>query len=58
MRKKPTIREYIQIDMMLETTTNKREEYSFDMGSLIGDFKLNMDVSKVEKEILLSLKNL
>ncbi len=55
--KKPTTREYRQIDMMMTTTTKKIEVYHVKVMNLKGDFKLNVDVSKVDRYVLLSLKN-
>ena len=50
-------REYRQIDMMMATTNKRIDIYSVEVKSLRQDFKLGVPVSKVDREMLLSLTN-
>ena len=55
---KPVAREYRQIDMMMATANKRIDIYSVEVKNLRGNFKLGVSVSKVERELLLSLTNL
>ena len=55
--KRPVLKQNRQIDMMLSTVNKKFEIYNVEIQSLKGDFKLEVDVSKVDREELLSVKN-
>ena len=46
-----------QIDMMLSTVNKKIEIYQVEIQNLQGDFKLEVEASKVDREELLSVKN-
>ena len=54
---KPVTREYRQIDMMMATANKRIDIYSVEVKNLRGNFKLGVSVSKVERELLLSLTN-
>ncbi|XP_065070928.1 uncharacterized protein LOC135695688 [Rhopilema esculentum] len=54
---KPVTREYRQIDMMMATANQRIDIYSVEVKNLRGNFKLGVSVSKVERELLLSLTN-
>ena len=56
LKKKPAKTECRQIDMM-STLKRKVEVYGVQVKYLKGDFQLDVDARKVEKEVLISLKN-
>ena len=55
--KRPVLKQNRQIDMMLSTVNRQIEIYNVEVQNLKGDFKLEIDVSKVDREVLLSVKN-
>eukprot|EP00794_Sanderia_malayensis_P017914 gene17914-19691_t len=46
-----------QIDMMLSTVNKQIEIYNVQVNNLKGDFKLEIDASKADRGVLLSVKN-
>ena len=54
---KAKAREYRHIDMMLASKNQRVEIYSVEVKDIKGDFKLDMSVSKVDKDMLLSVAN-
>ena len=54
---KPVTMEYRQIDMMMASANKRIDIYSVEVKNLRGEFKLGISVSKVERELLLSLTN-
>eukprot|EP00112_Aurelia_sp_Birch-Aquarium-sp1_P007313 Seg1796.10 transcript_id=Seg1796.10/GoldUCD/mRNA.D3Y31 product="hypothetical protein" protein_id=Seg1796.10/GoldUCD/D3Y31 len=54
---KPVRKENRRIDMMLQSVTQKIEVYNVNITSLDEDFSLQASVSKVSKDVLLSLPN-
>ena len=54
---KPVTREYHPIDMMMVSANKRMDIYSVEVKNLRGEFKLGIFVSKVERELLLSLTN-
>eukprot|EP00795_Rhopilema_esculentum_P004345 gene4345-20561_t len=55
--KRPVSKQNRQIDMMLSTVNRQIEIYNVEVQNLKGDFKLEIDVSKVDREVLVSVKN-
>eukprot|EP00795_Rhopilema_esculentum_P015888 gene15888-7220_t len=55
--KRPVFKQNRQIDMMLSTVNRQIEIYNVEVQNLKGDIKLEIDVSKVDREVLLSVKN-
>ena len=53
--KRPVLTKNRQIDMMLSTVNRQIEIYNVEVENLKGDFKLAIDVSKVDREVLLSV---
>lgn len=57
LKKRPIRREPKRIEMMLHTVNRMTEVYDLEIHSLKGDFHLNTEVTKVDRAVLLSLKN-
>ena len=57
LSKKPARREYRQIDMMMHSTSKRIDVYAVTVSNLRENFELNVNVSKVDKPVLLSLPN-
>ncbi len=57
LRIKPIRRERKEIEMLMHTTTRKIDVFNVEVTSNDGEFKLPVEVSKVEKEVLLNLNN-
>ena len=55
--KKPVRREHRRIDMMMHSTKKLAEIYDVNAVSLKGDFELSTEVTKVEKNVLLTIPN-
>ena len=55
--KKPSKRETRTVDMMLHSTTRKIETYELQVEDVERTFHLEVEASKVEKEVLLTLPN-
>ena len=53
----PVRREARQMEMLLHTTSNKIEVHKITISNQEGSFKLNVDIHKVEKDILLTVPN-
>ena len=54
---KPISSEMRQIEMMLSTTTRRMDGYTVNVSSLNKSFEMDINVSKVEKPQLMTLKN-
>ena len=54
---KPTRRESRKVEMLLHTTVRKIDMYDLELKSAVSDFQLKIEVSSVEKQALLHLKN-
>ena len=54
---RPIAREYRRIDMMMCTTTKKIDVYEVTIENLKGDFRMGTQVSRVDKERLLTTVN-
>ena len=54
---KPISSEMRQIEMMLSTTTRRMDVYTVNVSSLNNTFEMDINVSKVEKPQLMTLKN-
>jgi hypothetical protein len=57
LRKKPNKTEYKRIDMMLCSTIQKIESYIVKVSNVQGTFEMNIQASKVDKGVLLSIPN-
>ena len=55
--KKPVRREHRRIDMMMLSTKKLVEIYDVNIVNLKGDFELSTEVTKVEKNVLLTIPN-
>ena len=55
--KSPVRRETRQIEMLLHTTSRKIEVHNLNISNQEGSFKLNVDIHKVGKDILLTVPN-
>eukprot|EP00794_Sanderia_malayensis_P016265 gene16265-biopygen13818 len=57
LNKKPSRTEHRQIEMMMHSTSKKIDIYAVTVENLKENFQLNVNVSKVDKPVLLSLPN-
>ena len=55
--RKPVRREHRRIDMMIHSTKKLLEIYDVNIVNLKGDFELSTEVTKVEKNVLLTIPN-
>ena len=55
--KKPVRREHIRINMIMHSTKKLVEIYDVNIVNLKGDFELSTEVTKVEKNVLLTIPN-
>ena len=55
--KKPVRREHGRIDMMMHSAKKLVEIYDVNIVNLKGDFELSTEVTKVEKNVLLTIPN-
>ena len=55
--KKPVRTEFKQINMMLTTASRKISVYNLEIESVNGDFKLEVNVNRVERDTLMKLPN-
>ena len=54
---RPIRKETKRIEMMMHSTTRKIDVIEIEINDVSGDFKFKVEVSKVERETLLSLPN-
>ena len=57
MGKQPVRREFKRIEMMMQASNREIEIYNVVISSLTGEFQLRTEVTKVDRETLLSLEN-
>ena len=57
MGKQPVRREFKRIEMMMQVSNKEIEIYNVVISSLMGEFQLRTEVTKVDRGTLLSLEN-
>ena len=57
MGKQPVRREFKRIEMMMQVSNREIEIYNVVISSLMGEFQLRTEVTKVDRGTLLSLEN-
>ena len=57
IKKKPIRQDYKRIEMMMQSTTRVMDIYNLQITDLGDHFSLNSEVSKVDRQVLLTLAN-
>ena len=54
---KPICRETKRIETLMHSVVKKTEIYQFEIGDINQEFKIGIEINKLEKEVLLELPN-
>ena len=54
---KPICRETMRIETLMHSVVKKTEIYQFEIGDINQEFKIGVEINKLEKEVLLDLPN-
>ena len=57
INKKPIRRETKRIETLMHSVVKKTEIYHFEIGDINQEFKIGIEINKLEKEVLLELPN-
>ena len=57
IKKKPIRRETKRIETLMHSVVKKSEIYHFEIGDINQEFKIGIEINKLEKEVLLELPN-
>ena len=57
INKKPIRRETKRIETLMHSVVKKTEIYQFEIGDINQEFKIGIEINKLEKEVLLELPN-
>ena len=57
INKKPVRRETKRIETLMHSVVKKTEIYQFEIGDINQEFKIGIEINKLEKEVLLELPN-
>ena len=57
INKKPICRETKRVETLMHSVVKKTEIYQFEIGDINQEFKIGIEINKLEKEVLLELPN-
>ena len=57
INKKPIRRETKRVETLMHSVVKKTEIYQFEIGHINQEFKIDIEINKLEKEVLLKLPN-